>query len=200
MTRQLVNGKLEVSMGLLWSPAEVYNAEKNKFRLELTGRGEVVGFSIHAGQAESLTYRKQTFVRVDSWTTGLVFSVTLWTAVTCGFFREGGRLVEAAEKISEPAKKAFEPGRNRLWGWLQLYLLLQAFKKHAGMTPSQFREYAFRSHPTSVNRKWFLQIIGRRQSSCEGLEVFIDIFAIIYHILINYRFRRLRKQCHDDYF
>lgn len=66
MTWQLVNGKLEVSMGLLWSPAEVYNAEANKFRLELTGGGEVVGFSLNAGQAQSLTYRKQTFVRVGS--------------------------------------------------------------------------------------------------------------------------------------
>ena len=66
MTWQLVNGKLEVSMGLLWSSVEVYNSEENKFRLELTGRGEVVGFSFSSGQAQSLTYRKQTFVRVGS--------------------------------------------------------------------------------------------------------------------------------------
>jgi len=66
MTWQLVNDKLEVSMGLLWSPAEVFNSEENKLRVELTGRGEVVGFSFHAGQADSLTYRKQTFVRVGS--------------------------------------------------------------------------------------------------------------------------------------
>ena len=66
MTWQLVNGKLEVTMGLLWSPAEVYNAEGNKFRVELTGGGEVIGFSFHAGQAASLTYRKQKFARVGS--------------------------------------------------------------------------------------------------------------------------------------
>ncbi len=66
MTWQLVNGKLEVTMGLLWSPAEVFNSEENKFRLELTGRGEVVGFSLNAGQVESLTYRKQVFNRVGS--------------------------------------------------------------------------------------------------------------------------------------
>ena len=66
MTWQLVNDKLEVSMGLLWSPVEVYSAEKNKFRVELTGGGEVIGFSFIAGQAESLTYRKLTFARVGS--------------------------------------------------------------------------------------------------------------------------------------
>ncbi|MCH8020104.1 serine hydrolase [candidate division KSB1 bacterium] len=66
MTWQLVNDKLEVSMGLLWSPAEVYSAENNKFRVELTGGGEVIGFSFIAGHVESLTYRKQRFNRVGS--------------------------------------------------------------------------------------------------------------------------------------
>jgi len=66
MTWQLVNGKLEVTMGLLWSPVEVFNSEENKLRVELTGRGEVVGFSFIAGHVESLTYRKQRFNRVGS--------------------------------------------------------------------------------------------------------------------------------------
>lgn len=55
-----------LNLAAIYQVKNLYNAAANKFRLELTGGGEVVGFSFDEGQAQSLTYRKQTFVRVGS--------------------------------------------------------------------------------------------------------------------------------------
>jgi len=64
MEWRVVDGKLEVTMGLLSSAVEVYNGEQNQLRVELVpARGEVVGFSIRGNQAESITYRGRKFVR-----------------------------------------------------------------------------------------------------------------------------------------
>lgn len=64
MQWQVVNGKLEVKMGLLWSAVEVSDGERNKFRVELTGSGEDVEFSVQENRAESLTYDGMKFVKV----------------------------------------------------------------------------------------------------------------------------------------
>jgi CubicO group peptidase (beta-lactamase class C family) len=65
MEWQIVNGNLEVKMGLLQSPAEVYNGEKNQFRVEFAGRGEVVKFSVEGELAKSLIYNKREFIKID---------------------------------------------------------------------------------------------------------------------------------------
>jgi hypothetical protein len=51
-------------MGLIKSPVEVYDAEKNQLRVELTGNGEVVEFALQGERAESLTYADRQFVKV----------------------------------------------------------------------------------------------------------------------------------------
>jgi hypothetical protein len=66
MEWQMVDGRLEVHMGLLWSPTEVFHGERNQFRVDLTGKGEIVEFSVPKGKAKSLTYRGRTFTRIDS--------------------------------------------------------------------------------------------------------------------------------------
>ncbi len=63
MDWRVVDGKLEASMGLLHSSVEVYDAEKNQLRVELTGRGEVIEFSLHGDRAEAITYDELRFVR-----------------------------------------------------------------------------------------------------------------------------------------
>ncbi len=65
MQWRVVNDKLEVSMGLLWSEVEFYDSKKNQFRVELTGSGEVVSFNIRGNHAASLTYRDHKFMRVE---------------------------------------------------------------------------------------------------------------------------------------
>ena len=66
MEWRVADDKLEVSMGLLWSPVEVYDGEQNQLRVELVpGRGEVVGFLIREDQVESITYRGRKFMRFD---------------------------------------------------------------------------------------------------------------------------------------
>ena len=51
-------------MGLLQSPVEVYNGDENKFRVELTGRGEVIEFIIDNNVAVSLIYSKSKFTKL----------------------------------------------------------------------------------------------------------------------------------------
>ena len=64
MEWRVQNGKLSVSMGPLWSEAEVYDAAKNELRVELTpGRGEVIGFEFADGKAVGLTYSGFKFKR-----------------------------------------------------------------------------------------------------------------------------------------
>jgi hypothetical protein len=65
MEWRLVAGKLEVNMGLIKSPVEVYNAEKNQLRVELTGNGEVVEFALQGERAESLKYADRQFIKVE---------------------------------------------------------------------------------------------------------------------------------------
>ncbi len=61
----VVDDKLEVTMGLLKSAVEVFNGEQNQLRVELTGRGAVVGFSFDGDEARSLRYSGQNFRRVN---------------------------------------------------------------------------------------------------------------------------------------
>ncbi len=61
----VVDDKLEVTMGLLKSAVEVFNGEQNQLRVELTGRGAVVGFSFDGDEARSLRYSGQDFRRVN---------------------------------------------------------------------------------------------------------------------------------------
>ena len=49
---------------MLKGDVEVYNAEKNQLRVELTGGGEVISFSFTGGQPESLTYAGREFKKV----------------------------------------------------------------------------------------------------------------------------------------
>lgn len=61
----IVNGTLEASIGLLHSVAEVYDAKQNQLRVELIpARGEVVGFFIQSGRAESISYKGREFMRI----------------------------------------------------------------------------------------------------------------------------------------
>jgi CubicO group peptidase (beta-lactamase class C family) len=65
MDWQIKNERLEVRMGLLRSPAEVYDGEQNKFRIEFAGNGEVVKFSVDDEHAKSLIYNKRKFIKID---------------------------------------------------------------------------------------------------------------------------------------
>jgi len=47
-------------MGLIKGPVEVYDAEKNQLRVELTGSGEVVEFA----RMESLNYAGRQFAKI----------------------------------------------------------------------------------------------------------------------------------------
>lgn len=61
----VVDDKLEVTMGLLKSTVEVFNGEQNQLRVELTGRGAVIGFAFDGDEALSLRYSGQEFRRVN---------------------------------------------------------------------------------------------------------------------------------------
>jgi CubicO group peptidase (beta-lactamase class C family) len=64
MEWRVQNGKLAVSMGPLWSEAEVFDAAKNELRVELTpGRGVVIGFEFADGKAVGLTHGNFKFKR-----------------------------------------------------------------------------------------------------------------------------------------
>ncbi|MFQ5927041.1 MAG: hypothetical protein ACE5MH_06360, partial [Terriglobia bacterium] len=61
----MVGDRLEASMGLLWSPVEVYDGDKNALRVEFAGAGRVVVFRFgDGGKAESLEHNKIIFKRV----------------------------------------------------------------------------------------------------------------------------------------
>jgi CubicO group peptidase (beta-lactamase class C family) len=65
MEWRVVNGKLEVRAGRLWSVAEVFDGEKNQLRVELQpGQGEVVTFHFDGGRASAVTYSEQTYRRI----------------------------------------------------------------------------------------------------------------------------------------
>lgn len=64
MEWQVVDERLEVTMGLLWSAVEVYDGEQNQLRVELTGGGQVIEFLVTGDRAESLTYLNREFARV----------------------------------------------------------------------------------------------------------------------------------------
>ena len=68
MEWRIVNGRLEASIGLLRSLAEVYDANSNALRVELVpGQGEVVrfAFSENRNQAKGLEYNGMIFERVE---------------------------------------------------------------------------------------------------------------------------------------
>ena len=56
--------RLVAQIGLVHSDAEVYDAEENKLRVEITGRGEVVDFAFDGELASQLTYDGRVFRRV----------------------------------------------------------------------------------------------------------------------------------------
>lgn len=63
---ELVDGKLEASMGPLWSTVEVYDAEKNALRVELGGFGQVVVAHFDDQDvAQRLEYSGETLERVN---------------------------------------------------------------------------------------------------------------------------------------
>ncbi len=61
----LKNGKLEVTMGKMWSPVEVYDAGENQLRVELMGGGQVIAFQFENGTASGLKYLGFDFKRMD---------------------------------------------------------------------------------------------------------------------------------------
>jgi len=65
MEWRVLDGGLEVKMGVMHSRAEIYNAEKNQLRIELRGGGEVMTFQFaqEPKQATSLLYLGETFER-----------------------------------------------------------------------------------------------------------------------------------------
>jgi hypothetical protein len=65
MEWKIVNGNLEIKMGLLWSSAEVYNSEQNQFRIEFAGNGEIVEFLVGGEHAKSLIYNKREFIKIN---------------------------------------------------------------------------------------------------------------------------------------
>jgi CubicO group peptidase (beta-lactamase class C family) len=64
MRWQVVNGKLEVTMGALWSPVEVFDNTKEQLRVELIGSGEVVSFEFEGSRAIALTFHGTRFTRI----------------------------------------------------------------------------------------------------------------------------------------
>lgn len=65
MEWKVVNGKLVVSYGPLWSEAEVYDAAKNELRVELVpGTGQVIAFNFSGDRAEGITAGPAKFKRV----------------------------------------------------------------------------------------------------------------------------------------
>jgi CubicO group peptidase (beta-lactamase class C family) len=66
MEWRVVNGELEVSMGLLESAVEVFNGAENQLRVELLGTGQVVEFAFEGDEARSLRYMGREFARVGA--------------------------------------------------------------------------------------------------------------------------------------
>lgn len=60
----VVEGKLEVRAGQAWSRVEVYDGQNNALRIELTGSGNVVRFTMENGRAVSFDWAGVTFERV----------------------------------------------------------------------------------------------------------------------------------------
>jgi hypothetical protein len=67
MEWRVVDDHLEVSMGVAESEAEVYAAAEDKLRVELTGGGEVIDFTVPegGGPARSLEYNGFTLERME---------------------------------------------------------------------------------------------------------------------------------------
>lgn len=65
MEWRVKDNKLEVSIGPLWSEAEIYDAAKNELRVELTpGSGQVIAFNFSGDRAEGLTAATMKFKRI----------------------------------------------------------------------------------------------------------------------------------------
>ncbi len=65
MKWRLIDGRLETRIGLARSEAEIYDAEVDQLRVELTGGGQVVRFTFTDGRATSLTYGDRVFTRTS---------------------------------------------------------------------------------------------------------------------------------------
>ena len=66
MEWRVQNGKLAVSIGPLFSEAEVYDAAKNELRIEIQpGRGSVVGFEVSGNQVVGASFGPMKFKRVQ---------------------------------------------------------------------------------------------------------------------------------------
>ena len=61
---EVVQEHLEVRMGVMWSPVEVYSGDDNQLRIELTGSGTVVKFTLDGARAASLVWDGNEYVRV----------------------------------------------------------------------------------------------------------------------------------------
>jgi CubicO group peptidase (beta-lactamase class C family) len=67
MEWRVQNGKLSVSIGPLFSEAEVYDAAKNELRIEIQpGRGSVVAFEISGNQVVGVNFGNMKFKRVNA--------------------------------------------------------------------------------------------------------------------------------------
>jgi CubicO group peptidase (beta-lactamase class C family) len=65
MEWRIKNGKLTVTMGALFSEAEVYDAAKNELRVELApGSGNVVAFEVSGNQVVGVSFANMKFKRV----------------------------------------------------------------------------------------------------------------------------------------
>ena len=67
VTFLLVDDRLEMTMGRMWSAVEVFDASRNALRVEPAGGGQVVTFDISEGadRARSLRFNQIDFLRVD---------------------------------------------------------------------------------------------------------------------------------------
>lgn len=65
MRCQVEEGKLVFRFGGLKSAAEVYDNDKNQFRVELTGGGSVVTFEMTGGQGKKVTFNGVEFARIE---------------------------------------------------------------------------------------------------------------------------------------
>lgn len=66
MEWRVQNGKLSVTLGAVWSEAEVFDAAKNELRVEVTpGRGNVIGFEVSGNKVVASNVGNLKFKRVE---------------------------------------------------------------------------------------------------------------------------------------
>lgn len=65
ITITLIDGKLKIKAGIARSDVQVYDAEKNQLRVELTGGGEVITFVCEENQSPKFIYNSFEFVKSE---------------------------------------------------------------------------------------------------------------------------------------